>query len=74
MKSRLPNEPDEQPDKEFASRMKGSGRPSLIAELWEFIGVNRKWWLAPIIAMLLLIGALAALAGSAVAPFIYTLF
>ena len=35
---------------------------------------NKKWWLAPIVLAVLLIGALVVLSGSAAAPFIYTLF
>jgi len=47
----------------------------LIKDLWGFIRVRKKFWLAPIIIMLLLLGALIVLSqGSAVAPFIYTLF
>lgn len=47
----------------------------LIADLWDFMRVRKKFWLAPIIAVLLLLGVLIVVAqGSAVAPFIYTLF
>ncbi len=46
-----------------------------IGELWEFMRERKKFWLAPIIIMLLLLGSLIILSeGSAVAPFIYTLF
>jgi len=48
---------------------------SILSELWDFLKVRKKWWLAPIILFLLLIGLLLVFAeGSAVAPFIYTLF
>ncbi|MDR3414536.1 MAG: DUF5989 family protein [Formivibrio sp.] len=48
---------------------------SIIAELWEFLRVRKKVWLAPIVIMLLILGGLIILVqGSAVAPFIYTLF
>lgn len=48
---------------------------SIILEFWDFLKVRKKWWLAPIIIFLLLLGALIILAeGSALAPFIYTLF
>lgn len=48
---------------------------SVIKEIWSFIKVRKKWWLIPIIAFLLILGALIILAeGSALAPFIYTLF
>ena len=61
------------PQTEFAE-MASDARPGLLAELWEFLRHNKKWWLTPIIAVLLLIGALILLAGSAAAPFIYPLF
>ena len=48
---------------------------SIIKEFWLFLKVRKKWWLAPIIFFLLLLGALIIFTeGSAVAPFIYTLF
>jgi hypothetical protein len=48
---------------------------SLLAELWAFMRVRKKWWLFPIIIMLLLVGSLLVFAqGSALAPFIYTIF
>lgn len=47
----------------------------LIVELWAFMRERKKFWLAPIIFMLMLFGALIVFTqGSAVAPFIYTLF
>ena len=47
----------------------------LLKDLWGFMKVRKKFWLAPIILVLLLLGALIVLSqGSAVAPFIYTLF
>ena len=48
---------------------------SIIKEFWLFLKVRKKWWLAPIVISLLLLGALIIFTeGSAVAPFIYTLF
>lgn len=48
---------------------------SIIAEFWEFIKTQKKWWLLPIVAFLLLLGAFLVFAeGSALAPFIYALF
>lgn len=48
---------------------------SLIKELWAFLKVRKKFWLLPIIIIMLLLGVLLVVAqGSAVAPFIYTLF
>lgn len=47
----------------------------LLRDLWAFMRVRKKFWLAPIILVMVLLGALIVLAqGSAVAPFIYTLF
>lgn len=47
----------------------------VVSELWQFMRENKKYWLAPIVVVLVLIGALLVFAkGSAVAPFIYTLF
>ena len=47
----------------------------LIKDLWGFMRVRKKFWLAPIIMVMVLFGALIVLTkGSAVAPFIYTLF
>ncbi|MDH3689202.1 MAG: DUF5989 family protein [Gammaproteobacteria bacterium] len=46
-----------------------------LRDLWDFMKERKKFWLAPIIIVLLLLGALIVLTqGSAVAPFIYTLF
>lgn len=48
---------------------------SIIAEFWEFLKVRKKWWLLPIVTFLVLLGTLIVLTqGSAIAPFIYTLF
>lgn len=47
----------------------------LIRELWAFMRVRKKWWLLPIIVVLLLVGTLLVFAqGSVLAPFIYTIF
>ena len=46
-----------------------------LRDLWGFFGARKKYWLAPIMLVLLIFGALIVLAsGSAIAPFIYTLF
>ncbi len=48
---------------------------SFIAELWMFLRVRKKFWLLPILLMMVILGGLLVLAeGSAVAPFIYTIF
>ena len=48
---------------------------SFLAELWLFLRVRKKFWLFPIIVMMVIFGGLVVLSqGSAVAPFIYTIF
>lgn len=56
------------------SREAESRHTGLVREFWDFLCHNKKWWLAPIIAILLLFGLLIILAGTGAAPFIYTLF
>jgi uncharacterized protein DUF5989 len=47
----------------------------VVSELWQFMRENKKYWLAPIVITLVVVGALLVLAkSSAIAPFIYTLF
>ena len=47
----------------------------VLSELWEFLRFNKKYWLLPILVMLVAAGLLIVVSqGSAVAPFIYTLF
>jgi len=46
----------------------------LAGEVWAFLRENRKWWLLPLIVVLVLVGALVVLSTTAVAPFLYTLF
>ena len=46
-----------------------------VSELWTFLRVRKKFWLLPIIVMMVVFGGLVVLSqGSAVAPFIYTIF
>ena len=68
------NENQEETDggNDFASQVTQT-RPGLVVEFWEFLRHNKKWWLTPIILVLLIIGALILLAGTAAAPFIYPL-
>jgi hypothetical protein len=48
---------------------------SFLIEFWEFIKVRKKYWLLPILLVLVLFGGLIILSqGSAIAPFIYTIF
>ena len=56
------------------ARTANAARPGLVTELWLFIRHNKKWWLGPIIVVLLAFGLLIMLGSTAAAPFIYTLF
>ncbi len=56
-------------------KKRGKGYTSIFGELWSFMRVRKKWWLAPILVTMLLLSLLiVATQGSAVAPFIYALF
>jgi hypothetical protein len=50
------------------------GKGGLLSDLWGFLRDNKKWWLLPILIVLLLFGLLIFLSGTGLAPFIYTLF
>ena len=67
-----PNKPDD-PDDDFASQA-DQAEMGLMAEFWDFIIHNKAWWLTLIILVLLAMGALIFLSGTAAAPFIYTLW
>lgn len=64
----------DQPKNEFEKAAAETPRGGLVAELWAFVRENKKWWLIPILAALLLFGLLVLLSGTGLAPFIYTLF
>ena len=52
-----------------------TGKLAIVAEFWQFMKERKKWWLGPIVILLLLLGLLIVLTeGSAVAPFVYALF
>ena len=65
------SDPQNNNDFERASKGKQSG---IVAEFLQFLGQNKKFWLIPLLLVLLLLGALIVLGGTAAAPFIYTLF
>ena len=46
----------------------------ILAEFWDFLRHNKKWWLLPILLTFLIFGALIFLSGTGVAPFVYTQF
>jgi len=55
--------------------LKMSHNKSLLGEFWDFLKVRKAWWLAPIIVMLVLVGALIIFGqSSSLSPFIYALF
>ena len=56
-------------------KKKTTGYSAIFGDLWNFMRVRKKWWLAPILVTMLLLSLLiVATQGSAVAPFIYALF
>jgi hypothetical protein len=59
---------------DFENARKDTRQQGVIGEFWHFLRSSRKWWLLPIIAVLLILAALAFLSTTAAAPFIYTLF
>jgi hypothetical protein len=65
---------NERDDRGDFSKIANEQDPGLLAEFWDFLIHNKKWWLTPIILVLLLMGLLVMLSGTAAAPFIYTLW
>jgi hypothetical protein len=59
---------------DFENAAKARQRTNLASEFWYFLRQNKKWWLLPIVVVMVLFGALVFLSGTAAAPFIYTLF
>jgi hypothetical protein len=62
------------PQDEEIARLASGKREGLVGEFWQFLKQNKKWWLLPVLAVMLLLGLLVFLGGSGAAPFIYTLF
>ncbi len=51
------------------------GRVQLVGELWRFLRARRKWWLAPVLVLILLVGGLILLASvTPLGPLVYTIF
>ena len=61
-------------DQQSFEQLAGQSSPGLLSEFWDFLRHNKKWWLTPIVVILLMLGGLMFLSGTAAAPFIYTLF
>ena len=55
-------------------KLAGARRTGFLGEFFGFLKHNRKWWLLPMLAVILLLGAMVFLGGTRLAPFIYTLF
>ncbi len=71
----MQNQPSENDtSEETFTELSQQSDPGLVAEFIEFLVHNKKWWLTPIVVTTLLLTLLVFLAGSPVAPFIYTLF
>ena len=64
----------EQKQNEFEKAAAQEARGGFLGEFWGFLRENKKWWLGPILVMLLVFGLLVLLSGTGLAPFIYTLF
>jgi hypothetical protein len=62
------------PPSEFEKAAARQGNPHFASEFLAFLRHNKKWWLLPIVLILLALSALLMLSGSAIAPFVYTLF
>ncbi|MEE8170048.1 MAG: DUF5989 family protein [Phycisphaerae bacterium] len=64
-----------EPDRkaEAFQREAQADRVGLLAEFWDFLKHNKKWWLLPILIMMLLLGVLVVSSGSALGPLIYAL-
>lgn len=67
------NEKPDQSTEAFDHEAEASS-PTFLFELWLFLKNNKKWWLAPIIVIFVVFGALLQLSATGAAPFIYTLF
>jgi hypothetical protein len=63
----------DRPADDFDRQSRGK-QPGLVGEFLQFLLQSKKWWLAPIIFALLVLGLLVLLAGSPLAPWIYTVF
>jgi len=61
------------PKSEF-ERAAGRADGGFLRECWDLLRHNKKWWLLPLLIVLLLVGLLVVLSGTAIAPFIYTIF
>jgi hypothetical protein len=63
-----------EPTSAFEQAAHDQPQGGFLREVWDFARVNKKWWLLPILLVLLGFGVLVVLSSSGAAPFIYTLF
>ena len=59
---------------DFKDSARGQQQTGFVSELLYFLRTSRKWWLLPILVILVLFGVLLLLSSTAIAPFIYTIF
>jgi hypothetical protein len=59
---------------DFEKEAQAARQRGIVTEFWHFLAQTKKWWLLPIVIVLLAFGVLVLLSGTAAAPFIYTLF
>ena len=74
MKPKEPNRSNPNRQADDFQRQSEQKPPGLISEFFDFVLHNKKWWLIPIVVSLLVLGLLAFLGSTPLAPFIYTLF
>jgi uncharacterized protein DUF5989 len=67
-------DPKREPSADDFAREADAPATGFIGEFWYFVRHNKKWWLTPVIVLLLFLGLLIVLGSSGAAPFIYTLF
>jgi hypothetical protein len=65
---------DKKPGSEFEKASRSNARVGILGEFWWFLWSTGKWWLMPILILLLVFGGFMLLSGTAVAPFLYTIF
>lgn len=65
---------DPTPESNRFAELARSRRRSVWLDVWQLLSEHKKWWLTPIVVMMLLLGWLTLFAGGSAAPFLYTLF
>jgi len=65
---------DRKPENEFERAALDRSGKGMLGDISTFLFTNKKWWMTPIIVILLLFGVLIYMSGTALAPFIYSLF